>query len=147
MAPISVRVVSRNSASAPPKSISMSRRCPLPARRARRAADRSAPPVIAATAVRKRDRSAEVEVRVVLEGEADAAEHLDAVLGDGHGAVEGHGRGDVGGEVASSSAGRGAPTSHATAATDSVVSSISAQRCLTAWNEPMGAPNCSRTLA
>ena len=38
-------------------------------------------------------------MRVVLEGEADAAEHLDAVLGDGHGAIEGDGRSDVGGIV------------------------------------------------
>ena len=37
--------------------------------------------------------------------------------------------------------------SHAAAVTASAVSSISAQRCLIAWNDPIGLPNCSRTLA
>ena len=37
--------------------------------------------------------------------------------------------------------------SHATAVIASVRSSIEAQRCLTAWKEPIGLPNCSRTVA
>ncbi len=44
-----------------------------------------------------------------------------------------------------SSAARAA--SHAAAVIDSTVSSISAHRCLMAWNEPIGFPNCSRTFA
>ena len=38
-------------------------------------------------------------------------------------------------------------TSQAAAVTASQVSSISAQRCLTAWKAPIFWPNCSRTLA
>ena len=41
---------------------------------------------------------AQVEVGVVLPREADAAEHLDAVLGRPHGGVGRHGRGQGGGE-------------------------------------------------
>ena len=37
--------------------------------------------------------------------------------------------------------------SQAAAVTASAVSSISAQRCFTAWKPPIGFPNCSRTLA
>ncbi len=37
--------------------------------------------------------------------------------------------------------------SQATAVADSDRSSISAHRCLTAWNEPIVRPNCSRTFA
>ena len=97
----------------------------------------------------QRQRAAQVEVRVVLVGEADAAEHLDAGLGHGHRAVEAGHLGDVGGVgplvvVARRPA---AATSHAAAVTASAVSSISAHRCLTAWKAPIFWPNCSRTLA
>ena len=150
MTSISSRVDSRNSSSAPSKSISMA-----PALSAAGAARQAGRRSLGTSGQRghrgaQRDRPAKVQVRVVLEGEADAAEHLDAVLGDGHGAVERHRCGDIGGEVRLLRRWSGraaAPASHATAATDSVVSSISAHRCLTAWNEPIGAPNCSRTLA
>ncbi len=47
----------------------------------------------------ERDGAAEIEVSVVLEREADPAEHLDAVAGDRTRAVKRHGCGDVGGEV------------------------------------------------
>ena len=84
----------------------------------------------------------------MLQGEADPAEHLDAVLGDVDGAVERDRGGHRGGEpaAAGSVVGAGA-ASHAAAVTDSEVSSISAHRCLIAWKEPIFWPNCSRTPA
>ena len=73
----------------------------------------------------------------MLEGEADPAEHLDAVLGRLDRAVERDHRGDVGGErplvVVAVAREATDATSHAAAVTASAVSSISAHRCLIAW--------------
>ena len=97
---------------------------------------------------RRVERTPQVEVRVVLEREADPAEHLDAGLRHPDRAVEGDHPGHVGGEgpLLVVAEGHGRP-SQAAAVTDSAVSSISAQRCLTAWKLPIFRPNCSRTPA
>ena len=125
---------------------STSRRTPATARPASRAAAASR----VAEQAAQRQRAAQVEVGVVLEGEADPAEHLDAGLGDLDRPVEARRCGDVGGEgplLVVVPGGRATATSHAAAVTDSAVSSISAHRCLTAWKPPIGLPNCSRTFA
>ena len=109
----------------------------------------------AAEAGRQHERAAVVDVGVVLPGEADAAVHLDAVLGA---VLRGDGRqcgGDRGGELesgffrdvfaAASSMARAA--SHTAAVARSVSAIISAHLCLMAWNWPIGLPNCSRILA
>ena len=109
----------------------------------------------AAEARGQHDRAAVVDVGVVLPGEADAAVHLDAVLGA---VLRGGGRqrrGDRGGELESacppwrfsrcSSMARAA--SHTAAVARSVSAIISAHLCLMAWNWPIGRPNCSRILA
>ena len=109
--------------------------------------DQVVPGLLAAEQLAGGHGPAQEEVGVVLPGEADAAVHLDAALGavgeglGGDGAGDGRGQGDL---VVVARPGRrprprpgpapGAP-------------SMSAQRCLTAWNWPIGRPNCSRSLA
>ena len=88
-------------------------------------------------------------MRVVLPGEADAAEHLHAVLGVLERGVErererGRRRGE---RDASPGRRRRAPRPtprHARARPDS---SMSAQWCFTPWNCPIGRPNCTRSFA
>ena len=96
----------------------------------------------------------QVEVRVVLPGEADAAEDLDALLGAVGGGVERDGAGDARAEVracrtvvpvAVLAPGRGGVPGHRGALLDG--HQHVGQRCLTAWNWPMGRPNWTRTLA
>ncbi len=111
-----------------------------PAQPARRAAEELRNPVCAT----------QIQMRVVLPGDADAAEHLDAVLGVGLGELDARGRRDGGGDrqlrFVGSVGGAGAASAAATA-TCSERSSISAHMCLTAWKLPIGLPNCSRTFA
>ena len=111
----------------------------------------------AAEAGGQHERAAVVDVRVVLPGEADAAVHLDAVLGAALSGGRRQRGGDGGGELESavpqtsfsdrraSSMARAA--SHTAAVARSVSAIISAHLCLMAWNCPMGRPNCSRILA
>ena len=96
----------------------------------------------------ERVRALEDQLRVVLPGDRDAAVQLDGLgreLGQGIGAV---GLRDVG-ELA------GVRRRRSTAAYDaahdaerdiSTSTSRSAIRCLSAWKEPMGRPNCTRSL-
>ena len=96
-------------------------------------------------------RAPQVHVRVVLPREADAAERLHAVLGVRERGVERQARPrrrsrDRGpGLGRASSAARAA--SHTAARASSMRASISAQRCFTPWNCPIGRPNCTRTFA
>ena len=93
---------------------------------------------------------AQVQMRVMLPGAADAAEHLDAVLDvclrGGDADARGQRRGDRELVVIPESAAARAASAAATSAC-SARHSISAHRCLTAWKLPIGLPNCSRTLA
>ena len=93
----------------------------------------------------------------MLPGEADAAEDLDALLGAVRGRLErrrrrrcarsGGDRAAVVGVAPSASSLQAAAASQATAAHCSTATSMSASACLTAWNWPIGRPNCTRTLA
>ena len=93
-------------------------------------------------------RALEVQVRLVFPGEPDAAERLDGVGGDAANAAE-----HVACAMLAASAGSSEPSVSAQTAWYAVEracsrsTSMSASRCLTAWNEPMGLPNCSRFLA
>ena len=95
------------------------------------------------------ERAAQVEVGVVLEGEADPAEHLDAGLRDRDRAVEARPPRRRARRTRAARRPRVAAraASQAAAVTDSLVSSISAHRCLIAWKAPIFWPNCSRTPA
>ena len=87
-------------------------------------------------------------MRVVLPGEADAAEHLDAVLGRLDRGVERDRAGDRRGErVLVGIAGRLGGVPRDARSPIRPGSSISAHRCLIAWKLPIGWPNCSRTFA
>ena len=97
----------------------------------------------------QRHRPAQVDVRVVLPREADAAEGLHAVL-----AVQERGlERERGRRPRSRRSRRCRPrataraASHTAARASSVRASMSAQRCFTPWNWPIGRPNCTRTLA
>ncbi len=93
----------------------------------------------------QRERAAVVQVGVVLPGVADAPEHLDALVRAADGGVHRDQRGHRGGELAAGVARLPAcmarAASQAAAAACSAAVSIQAQRCLTAWNWPMGRPN------
>ena len=96
----------------------------------------------AAEAGGQHERATVVDVGVVLPGEADAAVHLDAVLGaalrGGGRQRGGHGRGELESAVVceplsrASSMARAA--SHTAAVARSVSAIISAHLCLMAWN-------------
>ena len=103
---------------------------------------------------RQRERARQVEVGVVLPGEADAAEDLDAVLGallSGGGRERGHAAATHVRAAASALVGRlvveARAASHTAARACSIATSMWAHLCLTPWNWPIGRPNCSRTLA
>ena len=89
----------------------------------------------------------------MLPGEADAAVHLDAVLGAvlrrDRGQRGGDGRGELEGAVflASRASSMARAASHTAAVARSVSAIISAHLCLMAWNWPIGRPNCSRIFA
>ena len=106
----------------------------------------------AAEQLAQRHRPAQVEVGVVLPREADAAEHLDAVLGDVRERIGRDGAGRSRGERHLGGVAVGRPSSasaasHAAPRACSTATSMSAQRCFTPWNCPIGRPNCSRTVA
>ena len=105
----------------------------------------------------------QVDVGVVLPGEPHAAQDLDGPLGRLHVAVEGQRRrpagrpGDADGRVVGTR-GRSGPASgrlvvqpraasQVAATACSTATSMSASRCLTPWNWPMGRPNCWRVRA
>ena len=105
---------------------------------------------------------AEMDVGVVLPGEAHAAEDLDGPLGRLHVAVEGQGGGQLHGQSArrawtsppgpeprppGHSASKTEAASQVAATPCSTETSMSASRCLTPWNWPMGRPNCWRVRA
>ena len=116
---------------------------------ARQRRDAAQPTRLAAEELRNGVRPTQIQVRVVLPGDADTTEHLNAVLGVGLGGLDADCRSDGGGDgKLGVIGGRGAWAASA-AATDtcSERSSISAHRCLTAWKLPIGLPNCSRTFA
>ena len=95
-------------------------------------------------------RPPQVQVRVVFPGDADTAEHLDAVLGVGLRGLDAHRRPPAPPRSTSwSSSASAAARAASAAATDvcSERSSISAHMCLMAWKLPIGLPNCSRTFA
>ena len=84
-----------------------------------------------------------MEVGIVLPGEADAPEHLDAFLGAVGVPVEGQRTGSSrsqGGSVTVAGSQRQG-ASQATAVICSILMAMSANRCLMAWNWPMGRPN------
>ena len=88
----------------------------------------------------------------MLPGIADAAEDLDALVRAGDRGIERDHGGDAGGELLLAIGGRagaalGAAASQTAAAACSAAISIRAQRCLTAWNWPIGRPNWWRILA
>ena len=95
----------------------------------------------------------QVEVGVVLPGEADPSEYLDALLGAVGRRIEGQytrhlrAQGALVARRRAVVSDHAAAASHATAAACSTSTSMSAKACLTAWNCPMGRPNCTRTLA
>ena len=120
----------------------------LPARAAREASARSAaePP----EELPQRQGPAQVEVGVVLPGEAHPPEDLDAALGRLHVGVEGHGPGQHGRQCRPGRRRRRrrpGPRPRPGPSTCSTETSMSASRCLTAWNCPMGRPNWRRSLA
>ena len=90
----------------------------------------------------------QVEVQVVLPGEADAAVHLEALLGELRARVAGVGLGD-----ARDLRRRGArrrrrrrPRRPRAAVLTSAQKLMSARMCLSAWKEPIGRPNAIRAL-
>ena len=99
----------------------------------------------------QRQRPPVVQVGLVLPGVADPAEHLDVLVRAPDRGVERHHRGHRGGELALAGrcvaeARRRRPVrrraaSQTAAAACSAAVSIRAQRCLTAWNWPIGRPN------
>ena len=92
----------------------------------------------------------QVEVGVVLPRVADAAEHLDAVLGAPERRPRWPARPRRPGprpSPASSPSSNARAASHTAARAASRATSMSAQRCFTAWNCPIGRPNCTRTWA
>ena len=112
--------------------------------------DAAQPARPAAEELRDAVGAAQVQVRVVLPGDADAAEHLDAVLGVGLGRLDADGRGDARPRSTAGRRRRRRPRPSASAAATAACcerSSISAHMCLMAWKLPIGLPNCSRTLA
>ena len=88
-------------------------------------------------------------MRVVLPGEADAAERLHAVLGVEERGVER----ERGGRPRSRARRRcprrrrRGPRPTTAPRASSVRASMSAHRCFTPWNWPIGRPNCTRTFA
>ena len=96
----------------------------------------------------RRHRAPEVHVRVVLPGEADAAERLHAVLRGLEEAVDRRATRRPRAANASVSA---SPTaraaSHVAARASSVRATMLAQRCFTPWNCPIGRPNWRRSFA
>ena len=85
----------------------------------------------------------------MLPREADPAERLHAVLAVEERGVErerGRGRDREAGAVVERRRGARA-ASHTAARASSVRASMSAQRCFTPWNWPIGRPNCTRTFA
>ena len=104
--------------------------------------------VVAPDDSREREGPAHQEVGVVLPREADAAVHLDVEVGVLEEGRQGERGGDRGGQLElveiAGGRGSGVPTA---AVASSAATSMSAQWCFTAWNMPMGRPNCTRSFA
>ena len=92
---------------------------------------------------------AQVQVRVVLPGEADAAVHLDVELGAAVRGRDGQRRRDGRGvaELVTAAGPRPGRRPTPRRLASSVATSMLAQWCLTAWKVAIGRPNCSRTFA
>ena len=119
-----------------------------PALRQRRDAAQPARP--AAEELRNPVCPAQIQMRVVLPGDADTAEHLDAVLGVGLGRLDARWPRRPRRRWTAAdrrSRRRRLAASPAATAACSERSSISAHMCLMAWKLPIGLPNCSRTFA
>jgi hypothetical protein len=98
---------------------------------------------------RRRPRALQEEPDVVLVGHADAAVHLHRLVADEAERIGAAGLGDGGGAghlrvVAPSSRTRCACITAERAS--SVSTNMRAARCLSAWNVPIGTPNCTRVL-
>ena len=87
------------------------------------------------------ERALHVAMQVVLGGEADAAEHLLAVLGRGQRGLPGRRLGQQRRQVVV------VRPANSVASAPSMATRVSASRCRTAWNDAMGLPNWTRSTA